>query len=44
MYRIYPGKANYTETAEAAAGRLREQLGEIGRSVGVGQGGRRRTE
>jgi len=44
MYRIYPGKAGYTETAEAAAGRLRGQFAEIGRSVGVGPGGRRQGE
>ncbi len=44
MYRIYPGKAGYAETAEATAGRLRGQLAEIGRRVGVGPGGRRQGQ
>jgi len=40
MYRIYPGKSGYRETAEATAGNLREFLASIGRRVGEGQGGR----
>jgi len=43
MYRIYPGKSGYRETAEATAGNLREFLAKMGRRVGEGQGGRKRA-
>jgi biotin synthase len=42
MYRIYPGKDGYHETAEATARNLREFLQSMGRRVGEGPGGRRR--
>ncbi|MGI5816955.1 MAG: [FeFe] hydrogenase H-cluster radical SAM maturase HydE [Armatimonadota bacterium] len=42
MYRIYPGKAGYNETAAACAESLREFLASIGRRVGEGPGGRKR--
>lgn len=42
MYRIYPGKAGYNETAQACAENLREFLAAMGRRVGEGQGGRMR--
>ena len=41
MYRIYPGKAGYKETAQACADSLSEFLTSIGRRVGEGPGGRR---
>ncbi len=43
MYRIYPGKAGYRETAQACADSLRAFLRSIGRHVGEGPGDRRHT-
>ena len=40
MYRIYPGKAGYRETATACRENLAEFLKSIGRRVGEGTGGR----
>jgi biotin synthase len=42
LYEIYPGKACVSETAEACAGCLPARIRRIGRTVGTGQGGRRR--
>lgn len=42
MYRIYPGKSGFKETAQACAESLSEFLASMGRRVGEGQGGRRR--
>ncbi len=44
MYRIYPGKSGYKETAQACAESLRDFLASMGRRVGEGQGGRQREE
>jgi len=41
MYEIYPQKACISETAEACAACLNMRILNIGRTVGVGQGGRR---
>lgn len=41
MYRIYPGKAGYRDTATACRDNLAEFLASIGRSIGKGPGGRR---
>jgi biotin synthase len=41
-YEIYPGKACLNETAKQCQGCLRGRIASIGRSVGQGQGGRRR--
>jgi len=42
-YEIYPGKACINETAEACRACLRHRIAALGRSVGTGPGGRRRT-
>jgi biotin synthase len=42
-YEIYPGKACVNETAEQCAGCLAARIRSIGRTVGVGPGGRRRA-
>ena len=43
LYEIYPGKACVHETAEVCQGCLRRRIESIGRHVGAGPGGRRRT-
>ena len=40
LYEIYPNKACLTETAEACEGCLRGRIQALGRTVGVGPGGR----
>ena len=42
MYEIYPNKACITETSEACASCLSMRILNIGRSIGSGQGGRRK--
>ena len=42
MYEIYPDKACITETSEACASCLSMRILNIGRSIGNGQGGRRK--
>ncbi|HWU39618.1 MAG TPA: hypothetical protein VN203_18365, partial [Candidatus Acidoferrum sp.] len=42
-YEIYPGKACANETAEGCRACLRHRIEALGRSVGTGPGGRRRT-
>lgn len=42
-YEIYPGKACINETAEACQGCLTRRIKSMGREVGTGPGGRRRT-
>ena len=44
MYSIYPGKANLIEAAEASDTRIRAQITELGRTVGFGQGGRKKNQ
>jgi len=41
-YAIYPGKADRLEAADESDGQMREQIGALGRRVGVGPGGRHR--
>jgi len=43
LYEIYPGKACIHETAEACQGCLERRIRSIGRTVGSGPGGRRRS-
>ncbi len=43
LYEIYPGKACVHETAKACHGCLQGRIAAIGRHVGSGPGGRRRT-
>ena len=42
-YEIYPGKACINETAKACGASLEGRLRAMGRSVGAGPGGRRRS-
>lgn len=42
-YEIYPGKACINETAQQCNGCLRGRIASIGRYVGTGQGGRKKT-
>jgi len=44
MYEIYPDKACVNETAEMCRGCLAARIESIGRTVGVGPGGRRRED
>jgi biotin synthase len=39
-YAIYPGKADQTEAADQSDRQIREQIGALGRRVGIGPGGR----
>jgi biotin synthase len=43
LYEIYPGKACIHETAQACQGCLEGRIRSIGRHVGTGPGGRKRT-
>lgn len=43
LYEIYPAKACIAESADDCSGCLRSRIARIGRHVGQGQGGRRRT-
>lgn len=40
LYAIYPGKADRIEAADQSDRQIRAQIAQLGRSVGVGQGGR----
>jgi biotin synthase len=42
-YEIYPGKACINETAQQCNGCLRGRIASIGRHVGTGQGGRKKS-
>jgi biotin synthase len=44
LYEIYPDKACLSETADECRGCMRGRIESIGRTVGRGQGGRRRSE
>lgn len=44
LYEIYPHKACFHETAEAFNASVHERIAALGREIGAGQGGRRRSQ